>query len=267
MPVTDLSLLIEAAAKAGDIANRYHGPDAKRWDKPDGAGPVTEADLEVDAFLRDFLMTARPGYGWLSEESEDSSDRQQNQHVFIVDPIDGTRSFAEGSRSWAHSLAIATDGIVTAAAVFLPQRDLMFASSVGNGTTLNGESVYISRETDIAASSVLTAKPALDAKHWKGGLPPAFQREYRPSLAYRLASVAQGRFDAMLTLRPSWEWDIAAGDLLIREAGGHCTDRTGNALRFNNPTPKLNGVLAANSDLHQEILERLSPESPGLAPL
>ncbi len=267
MPATDLSLLIEAAEKAGEIANRYHGPDAKRWDKPDGAGPVTEADLEVDAFLSSFLQEARPDYGWLSEESEDNDARQAKSQVFIVDPIDGTRSFAEGSRSWAHSLAISTDGVISAAAVFLPQLDLMFAAAKDHGTTLNGAPVVVSGEAAIAAASVLTARPAMDPKHWKNGQIPAFTREYRPSLAYRLASVAQGRFDAMLTLRPSWEWDIAAGDLLIREAGGHCTNRTGEVLRFNNPTPKLNGVLAANHQLHQELLANLNPEGPGLAPL
>ncbi|MBT8153506.1 3'(2'),5'-bisphosphate nucleotidase CysQ [Epibacterium ulvae] len=267
MPATDLSLLIEAAEKAGDIANRYHGPDAKRWDKPDGSGPVTEADLEVDAFLSGFLQEARPDYGWLSEETEDNDARLGKTHVFIVDPIDGTRSFAEGSRSWAHSLAVATDGEITAAAVFLPQRDLMFAAAKGCGATLNGNPVSVSCETDVAAARVLTARPAMDPKHWKNGQTPVFTREYRPSLAYRLASVAQGRFDAMLTLRPSWEWDIAAGDLLIREADGHCSDRTGQMLRFNNPTPKLNGVLGANPQLHQKLLADLNPEGPGLAPL
>lgn len=267
MPATDLALLVEAAEKAGDIACKYHGPDAKRWDKPDGAGPVTEADLEVDAFLKAFLTSARPDYGWLSEETEDTSDRLSDRHVFIIDPIDGTRSFAEGSRTWAHSLAIATDGVVTAAAVFLPQREMMFTAAQGAGAQLNQSAVYVSRETELTSATVLTARPALDAKHWKSGQPPAFRREYRPSLAYRLATVAQGQFDAMLTLRPSWEWDIAAGDLLIREAGGHCSDRTGQPLRFNNATPQLNGVLASNLTLHQNLLAHLNPDGPGLAPL
>lgn len=267
MPATDLALLVEAAEKAGDIACRYHGPDAKRWDKPDGAGPVTEADLEVDAFLRGFLTNARPDYGWLSEETEDTTDRLARRNVFIVDPIDGTRSFAGGSRTWAHSLAVATDGIVTAATVFLPQREMMFTATVGAGAFLNAEQITVSRETQIAAATVLTARPALDPQHWKDGTPPPFRREYRSSLAYRLATVAKGKFDVMLTLRPSWEWDIAAGDLLIREAGGISSDRTGAALRFNNQTPQLNGVLAANHDLHQQVLQRLDPQGPGLQAL
>lgn len=266
MPATDLNLLLKAAEGAGDIATRYHGPDAKRWDKPGGAGPVTEADLEVDAFLHDALMAERPDYGWLSEETEDSANRLSRKHVFIVDPIDGTRSFAEGSSTWAHSLAVATDGIVTAAVVFLPLRAMMFTATAGQGAALNGKAISVSRETQVTSSSVLSARPVMDAKHWKNGTPPEFKREYRPSLAYRLASVAQGEFDAMLTLRPSWEWDIAAGDLLIREAGGHCTNRLGHPLQFNNPHPQVDGVLASNADLHSGLLQHLDPNKSGTAP-
>ena len=94
MPATDLDLLIQAAQRAGEIATQFSGPEAKRWDKPDGAGPVTEADLAVNAMLEDMLPKARPDYGWLSEESEDNADRLSKDRVFIIDPIDGTRSFA-----------------------------------------------------------------------------------------------------------------------------------------------------------------------------
>jgi len=110
LPETDLELLISAAQEAGVLATRYSGPTAKRWDKAGDAGPVTEADLAVDALLRDRLTAARPDYGWLSEETPDNPDRLTRKRVFIIDPIDGTRSFIEGSATWAHSLAIAEEG-------------------------------------------------------------------------------------------------------------------------------------------------------------
>ncbi|KIC17134.1 inositol monophosphatase family protein [Leisingera sp. ANG-Vp] len=265
MPATDLSLLVKAAEQAGDIACRYTGPEAKRWDKPGGAGPVTEADLAVNAMLEDMLPKARPGYGWLSEESEDSEARLSCDRVFILDPIDGTRSFAEGSRTWAHSFAVAEQGEVTAAVIYLPQRGLMFTAAKGQGAACNGAPIQVSKANELASTEVLAAKPNLQAHHWLDGTPPEFIRSYRPSLAYRLAKVADGRFGAMLTLRPSWEWDIAAGDLLIREAGGAITDRTGSALRFNNPHPRLNGVVAGSGALHQALMARLDPDSPGIA--
>ena len=265
MPATDLSLLVKAAELAGDIACRYTGPDAKRWDKPGGAGPVTEADLAVNAMLEDMLPKARPGYGWLSEETEDSAARLSRGRVFIVDPIDGTRSFAEGSRTWAHSFAVAERGEVTAAVIYLPQRELMFTAAKGQGAACNGNPIQVSQAPVLASAEVLAAIPNLQAHHWLGGTPPEFIRSYRPSLAYRLAKVADGRFGAMLTLRPSWEWDIAAGDLLVREAGGAITDRTGSLLRFNNPHPRLNGVVAGGQALHHALMAALDPAGPGIA--
>ena len=265
MPATDLPLLIEAALEAGKIATRYSGPQTQRWDKPDGAGPVTEADLAVNAMLERDLKAARPAYGWLSEETEDSADRLRCDRTFIIDPIDGTRSFAEGSRTWAHSLAIAERGEITAAVIYLPMRDLLYAAARGQGATLNGAEILVSGQSQMPEAQILAAKPNLEARHWLSGEPPAFQRVYRPSLAYRMALVAQGRFDGMLTLRPSWEWDIAAGDLILREAGGRCTDRTGLALRFNNAHPRLNGVVAAGPVLHAGLRRRLDPGSTGIS--
>ncbi|WP_299900990.1 3'(2'),5'-bisphosphate nucleotidase CysQ [uncultured Ruegeria sp.] len=264
MPATDLPLLIEAALEAGKIATRYSGTQAQRWDKPDGAGPVTEADLAVNTMLEEQLCSARPGYGWLSEESEDSPDRLNRSNTFIIDPIDGTRSFAEGARTWAHSIAVADDGVVTAAVIYLPMRDLLYTAAQGQGATLNGETITTSVTAELLQSEILAAKPNLDARNWRNAQAPEFERAYRPSLAYRMALVAQGRFDGMLTLRPSWEWDIAAGDLIIQEAGGICSDRTGQKLIFNNAHPRLNGVIAASTAIHQQLSALLDPAGPGI---
>ncbi|WP_037315204.1 3'(2'),5'-bisphosphate nucleotidase CysQ [Ruegeria halocynthiae] len=266
MPATDLPLLIDAALEAGKIATRYSGTTAKRWDKPQGAGPVTEADLAVNAMLEQRLPAARPGYGWLSEETEDTSERLSKSRVFIIDPIDGTRSFAEGSQTWAHSLAIAEQGEVTAAVIYLPLRNLLYAAAKGRGATLNDAPIKVSDTPDLNTAEILAAKPNMDPRHWQQGKVPAFKRMYRPSLAYRMALVGQGRFDGMLTLRPSWEWDIAAGDLIIREAGGACSNRLGEPLRFNNSQPRLNGVVAAGTGVHNALSARLDLGSTGIAP-
>lgn len=259
MPAPDLSLLVEAAREAGEIAKGFTGRTARRWDKPDGAGPVTEADLAVNEMLEDRLQAARPDYGWLSEETEDDTTRLSRDNVFIIDPIDGTRSFVEGSRTWAHALAIAEKGVVTAGVVYLPLRDMMFSAALGEGAFLNGAPIAPSDRGDLDTAQLLVARPALQAKHWQGHAAPAFKRAYRPSLAYRMALVAQGRFDGMLTLRPSWEWDIAAGHLILSEAGAISTDRTGGTLKFNNAHPKLNGLVAAGPAIHSQITAALKP--------
>lgn len=213
--------------------------------------------MAVDALLSDRLRAARPGYGWLSEETEDSDARLSCERVFIVDPIDGTRSFIEGSGIWAHSLAVADRGIVTAAVVYLPARDTMYVAAEGQGAFLNGAAIRVSDRNDLSGASLLAAKPNLAPQHWVGGTPDV-KRAHRPSLAYRLCLVAEGRFDAMLTLRPSWEWDIAAGELILREAGALTSDRAARVLRFNNAAPKVNGVVAANPVLHDAISRALA---------
>lgn len=217
---------------------------------------MTEADLAVNAYLETVLRQARPDYGWLSEETEDTSDRLSRETVFIVDPIDGTRSFVDGSRTWAHSVAVARKGEVTAGAVYLPMRDLLYSAAKGLGAWLNGEPLSVSATTHVTGAEILAAKPMTAPQHWPNGVPD-FNRSHRPSLAYRLGLVGQGRFDAMITFRPTWEWDIAAGALIVEEARGRCSDKTGASLRFNNRDPRLNGMIAAAPTLHQSLLTAL----------
>ena len=253
----DLELLIKAAQTSGEIATGFAMDSLKKWDKDEGAGPVTEADLAVNAYLEDTLRTARPDYGWLSEETEDTEARLTKKRAFIVDPIDGTRSFIEGSTTWAHSYAIVEDGAPVAAVVYLPLRQKLYAAARGQGATLNGAPLRISSNTEYDSLEVLATKPVFEAKNWKAGA-PQLKRAHRPSLAYRLALVAEGRFDAMITLRRSWEWDIAAGALLLSEAGAKVSDRHGAPLTFNKADPASQGVLAASPEMHAKLLSALA---------
>ena len=257
MPESDLDLLIDAAKEAGKIALHHKARGLDVTDKPGGAGPVTQADLAVDRALREGLMAARPDIAWLSEETEDDLARLSSSAVFVIDPIDGTRSFIEGAETWAHSLAIVENGVATHGVVFLPEMDLMYAASASHGASCNGEPLEITRPADMNRARVLATKPNMDPKHWRDAV-PGFQRSHRPSLAYRLCLVAQGRYDAMLTLRPSWEWDIAAAASFLAEAGAVVTDRHGAPLRFNNKVPQTAGVLGAGQDLHAQISGQLA---------
>lgn len=259
MPVSDFSadlqLLIDAAHEAGRIATPFVNADPEIWDKPDGAGPVTEADLAVNRMLETELQAARPDYGWLSEESPPDGERLNRDRVFIIDPIDGTRSFIEGSQTWAHSLAIAERGKVVAGVVFLPMRNKLYTGALGLGAHLNDRPLLPSKHSDLETASVLAARPVMQEKHWH--VIPEFKRSHRPSIAYRLSLVAEGQFDAMVTLRPSWEWDIAAGAIILEEAGAVTSDKTGEGLQFNNADPRQAGMLTANQQLHGQILKAL----------
>jgi myo-inositol-1(or 4)-monophosphatase len=240
LPETDLALLIDAARHAGDIARKYFQNDPDVTDKPDGAGPVTEADLAVNAQLETTLRLAQPAYGWLSEETEDNTARLTTKRQFVIDPIDGTRAFINHSNDWAHALAVVKEGEPIAAVVYLPMHDLMFAAAKGEGATVNGAPIAVT-STQMAQATVLAARPNYDPVLWRGGKPPE-------------------AFGGMLTLRPSWEWDIAAGALIITEAGGTVTDQHGAPLQFNNQHPQVPGVVAAGAPLHADLLARLEPQ-------
>lgn len=249
----DLALLTDAARAAGDIARRHFGATPRIWDKGAGQGPVTEADLEIDSMLRARLMAARPDYGWLSEESADDPARLDAERMFIIDPIDGTRSFIDGQKGFAHALAVIENGVPLAAVVYLPMLDLCYKAALGHGTHLNNHPIHVSPRANLTGAQVLAANPQLQPQHWPGGVPQV-ARHFRPSLAWRMALVAEGAFDAMLTLRPTWHWDIAAGALLISEAGGIVTSGQGAGLRFDTEHPASDGVIAANPALHAAFM-------------
>ena len=256
MPARDLALLTEAAREAGRIALRYWRKDPKVWDKGGEHGPVSEADLAVNDMLKARLMDARPDYGWLSEETPDSTDRLAVDTLFILDPIDGTRAFIAGEETWAHSLAVAHKGKVTAGVVYLPALDCIYTASETSAPMKDGQVIRASGRDRLEGSNILTTKANMAPEKWPGGV-PEITRSFRASLAYRMCLAAEGRFDGMLTLRDAWEWDIAAGALIAERAGAVVTDQIGAALTFNSPGAQAKGVLALPPGPHAEALARL----------
>lgn len=233
---------------------RYFRQSPLAWDKSD-ASPVSEADHAVNDMLRLRLSAARPDYGWLSEESDNDPVRMTAQRVFIVDPIDGTRAFLQGETAFAHALAVAEHGRITAAAVYLPAQNRLYSASLGGGATLNDRPIAASGRADAHGARVLSNAAALGDDNWSGPLPP-MTRHFRPSLAYRLCLVAEGEFDAALTFRGTWEWDIAAGDLICTEAGAVCTDGAGAPVLYNSPAMLHDGLIVATSGVHADLMAR-----------
>jgi len=239
---------------------RHFGRGFDSWDKDDGSGPVTEADLEIDAMLRERLCAARPGYGWLSEESDGDTARLAAERVFIVDPIDGTRAFIAGEQGFSVALAVAEAGRIVAAAVHLPARCETFAAALGHGATKDGGAIRVSACETIEHATVLAARWQMRAENWPGGEPP-LDRHFRSSLAWRFCLVAEGRFDTMITFRDSFEWDIAAGALIAAEAGATVTDGLGRDMAFNSQQGMQAGVVAAPPALHAQIMRYRMPDA------
>ncbi|KZM51583.1 3'(2'),5'-bisphosphate nucleotidase CysQ [Labrenzia sp. OB1] len=241
-PGTDMRLLETAARQAGELALSYFGRDPETWFKGNKS-PVSEADLAVDSFLADELRTARPDYGWLSEETADDRRRLDCERVFIVDPIDGTRAFLAGGNEWTVSIAVVENGRPTAGAVFCPLREEMFLASTGGGAWLNGQRMSVSGQADIQGASLtgphsIVANQDVIAAGFVGA-------DILRSLAYRLAIVAAGRVDVGAARGGPSDWDLAAADLLVQEAGGHLTDLSGQHLIYNRAKPGHPALVAA----------------------
>ncbi|MGY6704214.1 inositol monophosphatase family protein [Roseinatronobacter sp.] len=263
MPGTDdLELLTRAAQDAGQIALRHLKAGPNVTEKPDGQGPVTDADIEIDQMLNARLCAARPDYGWLSEESRDTPERLGRARVFIIDPIDGTRAFVEGQQGFAHALAVVEDGQPVAAVVHLPVPDLTYSAVRGQGAYLNGQRIRATDRKTVTGARVLAAKSQFTPAQWHGGV-PSVQPHFRSSLAWRMALVAEGQFDAMVSLRATWHWDIVAGALLVSEAGGKVSDGMGDGLRFNTRTAQSDGIIAGGDAIHDALMDLRRPDHAG----
>lgn len=241
----DLQLLRSAAVTAGILAAGYFRRDLKTWTKEFGS-PVSEADVVLDKFLQSTLTTARPDYGWLSEESADTGERLGRRRAFIVDPIDGTRGFIRGEDSWSVSLAVVEDGAPIAGVVYAPARDEMYDASLGGGAFLNGKPLQRERAPGRLAP-LIPAPGAVHQELQTTGLEYTRGPAY-PSLAYRLVQVASGKLDAAVARRGSQDWDIAAAAIILSEAGVDFGDVCADALRFNRAETR-HGALAAVGEL------------------
>jgi len=243
-----LELAREAALEAGRLVMSYYKDSYEVMEK--GANnPVTTADLEADRALRRILLEGAPGSGWLSEETADSPQRLAAEEVWVVDPIDGTKEFILGIPEFAISIGLAARGEVVAGVVYNPARDELFLAERGAGARLNGEAIHVTDRSSLAGARLDASRSECrrgEFEPYSGG----FEVREVGSIAYKLARVAAGLADVTWSLGPKNEWDIAAGVLLVEEAGGRATDPEGGAFLFNQPKTKVKGILATSALLH-----------------
>ena len=252
--MSDLGLIVEAARLAGETAMRLQSEGLRIWGK-DNSTPVTNADIEVDTLLRTRLLEARPDYGWLSEETKDDPARLDRRRLFVVDPIDGTVAFMKYKPWWSVSIAVVEDGQPIAAVVHAPEVEETFTAEIGKGAHLNGQPIHASTTSDLLNSGMLGDAKMFAHPAWKTPWPP-MRIEARNSIAYRLCLVADGRFDAALALSAKSEWDLAAADLIQREAGAVLTDHKGRPFSYNKPVPLMRSLIGAAPAIHPLIQAR-----------
>jgi myo-inositol-1(or 4)-monophosphatase len=238
---------------AGDIARATARGPFKHWTKGADRSPVTEADIAVDEFLRDRLSGLVREAEWKSEESHGDQPDRAAPLVWIVDPIDGTRAYISGSADWSISVALAEHGRPSIAAIYVPVTDEMFLALRGYGATLNNESIRVSDGATLAGASLAGPKRFLDRL---SAITPGIRAQPKVhSLALRIARVAHGALDAAFASGGSHDWDLAAADLLVHEAGGALTDFADRPLTYNESEAPYRALIAAGPARHAALIE------------
>ncbi len=263
----DSALLIDTVREAGALARSMFSTELKNWIKG-ASSPVSEADIAANDLIESRLRSATPDYGWLSEESVDDEARLGKPLVWIVDPIDGTRSYLAGRDDWCVSVALVQGTSVQGtsaqgtsaqgaspvlAAVFAPVTEEFFFASRGGGALRNDRPVRATAGTELDFSRVAGPKPLVERLNRGPGEISLYPRI--GSLALRLCRVAEGRLDAAFAGGQSRDWDLAAANLIVQEANGNMTALSGDTILYNRREVTHGVLVAAGRDRHASIVE------------
>jgi myo-inositol-1(or 4)-monophosphatase len=246
---------VEAARGAGALALEFFRPGAATSagiSHKAGGSPVTEADYLVDRFLKQRLETLVPEAGWLSEETEDTSARLSKDIVVVVDPIDGTRGFMRGLGAWAIAIALVEQGRPLIGVVHAPALGETYVAVRGAGARLNDSAIEVSKLVALGASARVASPVFLAERLREAGLQFSLQPKF-PSLALRIANVASGALDAGFASKNAHDWDIAAADLILHEAGGRLASLDGCAIVYNRSDTRHGLLTAAPAQIHAEV--------------
>ena len=249
----DAALLTDTVREAGALALSLFRTELKNWIKG-ASSPVSEADIAVNELIAGRLRSARPDYGWLSEESADDQVRVGKRLVWIVDPIDGTRAYLAGREDWCISVALIEDTKPVIAAVFAPASEEFFFAQAGRGSRLNSAAVRATSGTELDFSRIAGPKPLVERLNRSGGEVSLHPRI--GSLALRLCRVADGKLDAAFAGGQSRDWDLAAANLIVQEANGSMTALSGDAILYNRHEVTHGILVAAGRDRHASIVEQ-----------
>jgi myo-inositol-1(or 4)-monophosphatase len=246
---------IENALEAARVIFSGFTPGEVQAEYKVGHDPVTAADKAVDAALRQNLL--RDGEGWLSEESADDLSRLDKRHVWVVDPLDGTREFVQGLPEFCVSIGFVEDGKPVAGGIYNPATQETFLGAIDSGVAYNGRPVRTGSAASLEGALILASRSEVKRGEWETFRNAPFQLRPMGSVAYKLALVAAGLAQATFTLTPKHEWDVAVGAALVLSSGGVVRTLDNTPLRCNQRNPLLSGLIASRPEVSEDLLRYL----------
>ena len=250
----------EAAQAGGEVVARHAAANRRAARDKSDDNPVTAADLEANAAICARLRAAFPADALLSEETADRSERLRAERVWIVDPLDGTKEFVEGVPQYCVSVALAERGRPVAGCVFDPSTGESFWAAAGEGARFGEARMAVSRETSLAKCVVLSSRTEMKRGQVESFRPLVARIEPVGSVALKLAWIAASRADLWISAAPKSEWDVCAGDLLVREAGGTFVELARGERSYNQADILLQPPMAAGPrELVREFQRRACP--------
>jgi myo-inositol-1(or 4)-monophosphatase len=248
----ELETALSAAREAAAILREHYARDIQSWEKSED-NPVTAADLASDRAIARRLREAFPEDALLSEETLSDPARLEQRRVWIVDPMDGTKEFIQRIPEFGVSIALCEEGEPVVGVIANPVRASLIWATRGGGCHRDGRRVEVTRCPDLSAAVVIASRTEI-SRHQFDPYQGWF-KEIRPvgSIAWKLACIACGEGDLNISVAPKNEWDVCAGDLLVREAGGAYLAFDGSRRRYNQADPLIGAGMAAG---RRELLER-----------
>lgn len=248
----ELEVAIAAAREAGDILLRHYERGSESWEKSED-NPVTAADLESDRAIAHRLREAFPDDGLLSEETVHDPKRGEKRRVWIVDPMDGTKEFTKKIPEFCASIALAEDGEPVLGVILNPPAGVCIWATRGGGTWRDGARVHVNEPPSLDEAVVIASRTEISRNQFEPY--EGWFKELRPvgSIAWKLACIACGEGDLNVSVAPKNEWDVCAGDVLVREAGGSYLSFDGETRTYNQPKTLIEAGMAAGAP---RLLER-----------
>jgi len=258
----NINVMVKVCRKSAKILIRDFGEIEKLQVSLKGPGDfVTSSDKRVEKILIEELQKARPNYSILSEESGQIKNKNSDEFRWIIDPIDGTTNFLHGIPHFAISIGLEHDGEIICGIIYDPIKDEMFVAEKGNGSYLNNQRMRVSSRSILKDCLIITGGPTFKSKdkdrqlslneYYKFSSKVMIPIRKMGSASLDMAYVAAGRCDGFWQRNLNY-WDIAAGIVLVKEAGGFVTDFKGNNEYIENKT-----ILVTNSNINEEMIEVL----------